>query len=75
MRKDTTAAKLTDYEKDRNKQIAKKCYIVEQYLGLSQIHNEAYRARFTTLFKNAIDAMFRQRAFNLFRGSRIILAS
>ena len=75
MRKDTTAAKLTGYEKERNKQIAKKRYIVEQYFGLSHLHNGAYRARFTTLFKNAIDAMFRQMAFNLFRGSRIILGT
>lgn len=75
MRKDTAGAKLTEYETDRNKQISKKRYIVEQYFGLSHLHNGADRARFTTLFKNAIDAMFRQMAFNLFRGSKIILAS
>lgn len=32
----------------------------------------AYRARFTRLIKNAIDVMFRQMAFNLFRGSKAL---
>ena len=72
MRKDTTAAKLTEYEIERNKQISKKRYIVEQYFGLSHLNHGASRARFTTLFKNTIDAMMRQMAFNLFRGSKII---
>jgi IS5 family transposase len=77
MRKDTTTAKLTEYEKQRNKQISKKRYIVEQYFGLSHLHDMAKRARFTTIIKNihpvksfgyltgAIDTMFRQTAFNL----------
>jgi len=72
MRKDTATAKLTEYEKERNKKISKKRYIVEQYFGLSHLHNGASRARFTTLFKNTIDAMMRQMAFNLFRCSKII---
>jgi IS5 family transposase len=72
MRKDTTTAKLTAYEQERNTQIAKKRYIVEQYFGLSHLHNGASRARFTTIFKNTIDAMLRQMAFNLFRGSKVI---
>jgi transposase, IS5 family len=75
MRKDTTTAKLTEYEKERNKRISKKRYLVEQYFGLSHLHQGAHRARFTTLIKNAIDAKLRQMAFNLFRGSRIILAT
>ena len=33
MRKDTRSTKLTDYEKERNKGISKKRYIVEQYFG------------------------------------------
>lgn len=74
MRKETVAAKLTDYEKERNKQISKKRYIVEQYFGLSHLHNNASRARFPNLIKNAIDAMFRQMAFNLFRGTRVLPA-
>ena len=75
MRKDTTTAKLTDYEIERNKKISKKRYIVEQYFGLSHLHQGAHRARFTKLIKNAIDAKIRQMAFNLFRGSKIILAT
>ena len=39
MRKDTTTAKLTAIEIERNKQISKKCYIVEQYFGLSHLHS------------------------------------
>ncbi|MGA8831476.1 MAG: IS5 family transposase [Desulfomonilaceae bacterium] len=75
MRKDTTTAKLTEYEIERNKGISKKRYIVEQYFGLSHLHQGAHRARFTTIIKNAIDAKIRQMAFNLFRGSKIILAT
>jgi IS5 family transposase len=74
MRKDTTTAKLTDYEKERNKEISKKRYIVEQYFGISHLHNNAFRARFTRLIKNSIDAMFRQMAFNLLRGIRVVPA-
>ncbi len=72
MRKDTKSTKLTDYEKERNKQISKKRYIVEQYFGLSHVHNNAFRARFTRIAKNAIDVLFRQMAFNLFRGEKIL---
>lgn len=72
MRKDTTTAKLTAYEKERNKKISKKRYMVEQYFGLSHLHDGAFRARFTTITKNIWDAMCRQLAFNLFRGSKII---
>lgn len=75
MRKDTTTAKLTEYEIERNKGISKKRYIVEQYFGLSHLHQGAHRARFTTIIKNAIDAKIRQMAFNLFRGSKIVLAT
>jgi IS5 family transposase len=72
MRKDTTSTKLTDYEKERNKQISKKRYIVEQYFGLSHLYNNAFRARFTRIAKNAIDVLCRQMAFNLFRGEKIL---
>jgi hypothetical protein len=51
MRKDTNTAKLTGYEKERNKKISKKRYIVEQYFGLSQLHQGAHRARFTVLIQ------------------------
>jgi len=72
MRKDTRSTKLTDYEKERNKGISKKRYIVEQYFGLSHLHTKAFRARFTRIAKNVLDALFRQMAFNLFRGGRIL---
>jgi len=72
MRKATTGAELTEYEKDRNKAISKVRYIVEQYFGLSHLYNKAYRARFPKLIKNALDTLFRQMAFNLFRASKIL---
>ena len=72
MRKATKGAELTVYEKDRNKAISKLRYIVEQYFGISHLHNKAYRARFTRMIKNAIDALFRQMAFNLFRATKIL---
>jgi len=72
MRKDTTTAKLTEYEKERNKLISKKRYIVEQYFGLSHLHDSAKRARFTTIIKNTIDIMSRQFAFNLKRGGKLL---
>ena len=52
MRKDTSTAKLTAFEVERNKQISKKRYIVEQYFGLSALHDRAGRARFTSIVKN-----------------------
>jgi IS5 family transposase len=75
MRKDTTTAKLTEIERERNKRISKKRYVVEQYFGLSHLHNDAYRARFTTVIKNTWDAMCRQMAFNIFRGSKLLPAT
>ena len=39
MRKDTTTAKLTEIEIERNKRISKKRYIVEQYFGLSHMYD------------------------------------
>ncbi len=74
MRKDTRSTKLTDYEKERNKKLSKVRYIVEQYFGLSHLHTEAFQARFPEIMKNLIDAMFRQMAFNLFRGTKILRA-
>ena len=72
MRKNTTTAKLTSYEKERNKKISKVRYIVEQYFGLSHLHDEAYQARFTTIVKNKFDGWYRQSAFNISRGLKIL---
>jgi len=73
MRKDTRGAKITKREIERNRKISKKRYIVEQYFGLSHLYHGAYRARFTVMMKNIWDAMCRQMAFNVFRGSRLIV--
>ena len=75
MRKDTTTAKLTPYEKERNKKISKVRYIVEQYFGLSHLHDGAYRARFTTIIKNKSDGWLRQSAYNITRGIKILEAA
>jgi len=72
MRKDSTTAKLTEYEKDRNKKISKVRYIVEQYFGLSHLHDSAKRARFTDIAKNKFDVWYRQAAFNISRGLKIL---
>ncbi len=72
MRKNTTTAKLTELEIERNKRISKKRYIVEQYFGLSHLHDGAYRARFTTILKNIWDTMCRQMAFNISRCSKLL---
>jgi transposase, IS5 family len=72
MRKDTTMAKLTEIEKERNNRISKKRYIVEQYFGLSHLHDGAYKARFTRITKNIWDAICRQMAFNMSLGSRLL---
>ena len=72
MRKNSTTAKLTELEIQRNKAISKIRYIVEQYFGISHLHGRANRARFTTIIKNQFDAWFRQAAFNVVRGMKII---
>jgi IS5 family transposase len=72
MRKDSKTARLTDREILRNKAISKFRYIVEQYFGISHLHDTGQRARFTKILKNNIDIMFRQFAFNLKKGAKIL---
>lgn len=72
MRKDNINARLTEFEIKRNKSISKVRYIVEQYFGISHLHDGGDRARFPKLGKNVIDAMFRQFAFNLKRGTKLM---
>jgi IS5 family transposase len=72
MRKDSTTAKLTEYEKERNTKLSKVRYIVEQYFGLSHLHDGAKRARFTDITKNKFDGWYRQAAFNIARGLKIL---
>jgi IS5 family transposase len=75
MRKATPGTELTDYEKARNKTISKVRYIVEQYFGISHLHHHAHRNRFPKMIRNAINALFRQMAFNLFRGTKVLKAA
>ena len=72
MRKDSKTAKLTEREIERNKSISKYRYIVEQYFGISALHINGERARFPQILKNTIDIMFRQFAFNLEKGAKIL---
>jgi IS5 family transposase len=72
MRKDSTTAKLTELEIQRNSKISKVRYIVEQYFGISHLHDGAKRARFTTIAKNKMDCWCRQTAFNITRGVKIL---
>lgn len=72
MRKDSTTAKLTEFEIERNKRISKVRYIVEQYFGISHLHDKAKRARFTTIAKNKVDCWYRQAAYNISKGLKIL---
>jgi transposase, IS5 family len=72
MRKKSTTATLTEYEIERNKKISKVRYLVEQYFGISHLKNRANRARFTTITKNKIDCWYRQAAYNIARGLKIL---
>jgi len=72
MQKDSSTAKLTDWEMERNKKISKVRYIVEQYFGISHLHDRAKRARFTTIAKNRFNCWYRQAAFNIAKGLRIL---
>ncbi len=55
MRKDERNAKLTELEVERNKMIAKVRYKIEQYFGVTALHQGASRARFTTLAREGWD--------------------
>jgi IS5 family transposase len=75
MRKNSTTAKLTEYEIERNKKLSKVRYIVEQYFGLSHLHDGAKQARFTDIAKNKFDAWYRQAAYNMAKGLKILRLS
>jgi len=59
MRKDFSTAKLTDLEIERNKILSKTRYIVEQYFGISHLHDQSKRAHFTTIMKSKYDCRYR----------------
>jgi len=46
--------------------------IVEQYFGISHLHDGAKRVRFTDISKNSFDACCRQVAFNITRGIKFL---
>jgi IS5 family transposase len=71
MRKDSTTAKLTEFEIERNKKISKVRYIVEQYFGISHLKDNAKRARFPQIAKNKFDCWYRQAAYNISKGLKI----
>ena len=67
MRKDERNAKLTELEIERNKMISKVRYKIEQYFGVTALHQGATRARFTTLAKEGWDRICQVMAFNMKR--------
>ena len=72
MRKDSTTAKLTEYEIERNKKISNVRYIVEQYFGISHLKDHAKRARFADIAKNKFYGWYRQASYNISRGLKIL---
>ena len=72
MRKNSSTAKLTETEIERNKSISKVRYIVEQYFGISHLYDQAKRARFTSIAKNKFDGWCRQAAYNIRKGLKIL---
>ena len=67
MRKDERNAKITGLEIERNKKISKIRYKIEQYFGVTALHQGASRARFTTLAREGWDRMCQVIAFNMKR--------
>jgi len=67
MRKDERNAKLTELEITRNKMISKVRYKIEQYFGVTALHQGASRARFAALAKERWDRICRVMAFNMKR--------
>ena len=55
----------TSTEIKRNKKIAKVRYIVEQYFGVSALHEGAGRARFVSLAKEGWNRLLGAIAFNI----------
>ena len=70
MRKDSTTAKLIETEIERNKSISNVRYIIEQYFGISHLHDSAKRAEFTDITKNKFDGWYRKAVYNIARGQK-----
>ena len=71
MRKDTSNAKLTETEINRNKILSKSRYVVRQHFGISCLYENGDRARFNLLARNAVDFMVRQFEYNFRKGAKI----
>ena len=67
MRKDERNARLTELEIERNKMIFKVRYKIEQYFGVTALHQGAGQARFTTLAWEGWDRLCQAIAFNIKR--------
>jgi hypothetical protein len=57
IRKHQINGKLTERETQRNRWIAKVRYQIEQYFGLSALHQWAGPRRFTTVVKDGLDRL------------------
>ncbi len=67
MRKNQINAVLTEAEIQRNKEISKMRYKIEQYFGITHKYHGAGKARFTTLIKENWDHLCGAMAFNIKR--------
>jgi transposase, IS5 family len=67
MRKNQIHAALTEAEFQRNKEISKVRYKIEQYFGITQKYHRAGKARFTTIMKEHWDHLCGAMAFNIKR--------
>ena len=70
MRKNQINAALTEKEIQRNKEISKIRYKIEQYFGITYKYYGAGKARFTTIIKENWDHLCGAMAFNI---KRVIL--
>lgn len=70
MRKNQINAALTEKEIQRNKEISKVRYKIEQYFGITHKYHGAGKARFTTIVKENWDHLCGAMAFNI---KRVIL--
>ena len=70
MRKNQINAALTEKEIQRNKEISKVRYKIEQYFGITHKYHGAGKARFTTIIKENWDHLCGAMAFNI---KRVIL--
>ena len=61
-----------EFEIERNNKISKIRYIVEQYFGISHMYDNAKQARFPGIDRNKFDGWYRQAAYNISKGLKIL---